>query len=381
MAKGSSIVGSIALGGVLVALVLRATTLHSVNGAPLIYRVVSNVNDLDGVEGLAPPGRVVELWVKRRNFKEGTGDARDPFAWCGWKNGGDAVRLGIATADASGVWRLSDLRHAGTTVMLFPPAPGADRCLGGLYTELLPRACEQPGIDCSAWDAPTLHWLNVRKLRPTIGAVTGSLSRAEQAAAAVADGPDDGPEPSDVVDVDENGIDTTAPGYEVGQRVTWRCGSGGTAACPSVTVHDASTAIATDPEFPFVLGTIQGHRTGGRTGERLHAARRVEAEARAAPGGVRAGLGVAAADQVVDLGRGAAPVDPCVLVAAERVVAGARLVLRDARRLALADERDRVQHRAHAERVERPVVQAPRGVVRPHGRRALEHDGAGVDAR
>ena len=166
MTKGSSIGGSVALGGVLVALVLRATTLHSVNGAPLVYRVVSNVNDLDAVEGLAPPGRAVELWVKQRNFKEGTDDASDPFAWCGWKNGGDAVRIGIATADAKGVWRLSDLRHAGTTVMLFPPAPGGDRCLGGLYTELLPRACDQPGVNCSAWDAPTLHWLNVRKLRP-----------------------------------------------------------------------------------------------------------------------------------------------------------------------------------------------------------------------
>ena len=265
MAKGSSIGGSVALGGVLVALVLRATTLHSVNGAPLVYRVVSNVNDLDGVEGMAPPGRVVELWYRQRNFKEGTDDASDPFAWCAWKNGGNAVRIGVATADAGGVWRLSDLRHAGTTVMLFPPAPGGDRCLGGLYTELLPRACDQPGVNCSAWDAPTLHWLNVRKLSPNIGALAGSVSRAEQTAAAVADGPDDGPGlgPSDVVDVDENGIDTTAPGYTIGQRVTWWCGSGGTAACPSVTIHDASTAISTDPEFPFVLGTIQGHRTGG----------------------------------------------------------------------------------------------------------------------
>src|SRR5207247_2366060 len=118
-----------ARGGVVVALVLRATPLHSVNEAPLIYRVVSNVNDLDAVEGLAPPGRVVELWFRQRNFKEGTDDASDPFAWCGWKNGGDAVRIGIATADAGGVWRLSDLRHTGTTVMLFPPAPGGDRCL------------------------------------------------------------------------------------------------------------------------------------------------------------------------------------------------------------------------------------------------------------
>src|SRR2546425_11466503 len=102
MAKGSSIGGSVALGGVLVALVLRATTLHSVNGAPLVYRVVSNVNDLDGVEGLAPPGRVVELWAKQRNFKEGTDDASDPFAWCGWKNGGNAVRARSATPRPGG---------------------------------------------------------------------------------------------------------------------------------------------------------------------------------------------------------------------------------------------------------------------------------------
>ena len=263
MAKASRIVGSVALARVLVALVLRATTLHSVNAAPLIYRVVSNVNDLDAVEGLAPPGRVVELWFKQRNFKEGTDDGSDPFAWCGWKNHGREVRIGVTTADANGIWRMSDLRDSQTTVMLFPAGPAGDRCLGGLYTEILPRACDQPGVNCTAWDAPTLHWLNVRKLRPTIGAVAGSVSRAEQAAAAVADGPDDGPDPSDVVDVDENGIDTTAPGYQIGQRVSWRCGSGGTVACPSVTVHDASTAISTDPEFPFVLGTIQGHRAGG----------------------------------------------------------------------------------------------------------------------
>src|SRR5207237_168687 len=87
---------------VLVALVLRATTLHSVNGAPLVYRVVSNVNDLDGVEGMAPPGRVVELWYRQRNFKEGTDDASDPFAWCAWKNGGNAVRIGVATAPTTG---------------------------------------------------------------------------------------------------------------------------------------------------------------------------------------------------------------------------------------------------------------------------------------
>jgi len=263
MGKRSVLLTSAGLAATLVGLALRATTLHSVGAVPLIYRVIANVNDLDTVEGLAPPGRVVELWARQRNFKEGTDDTSDPFAWCAWRNDAQPVRVAVTRADAGGVWRLSELRRSGNTVMIFPPGPGGDRCLGGLLTELLPRACDSPGVNCTAWSTPTLHWLNVRKLRPTVAAVAGSVSGAEQSSASVADGPNDGPEPSDVVDIDENGIDTTAPGLQPGQRVTWRCGAGGTAPCPSVTVHDASTAIEADPEFPFVLGTIQAHRAGG----------------------------------------------------------------------------------------------------------------------
>lgn len=263
MAKRSLIVPAVALGALAIGLALRATTVHSVGAAPVIYRVTTNVNDLDGVEGLAPPGRTVELWAKQRSFKEGEDGTPDPFAWCAWKNRGEMIQLATTRADAAGVWRLGNLRGAGNTVMLFPPGPGEDSCRGGLYTELLPRACDAPGVNCTAFAVPRLHWMNLKKLTGTIGAVMGSVSEAEQTAAAVADGPNDGPEPSDVVDVDQNGIDTTAKGYTVGQRVTWRCGAGGTASCPSVTVHDASTAIETDPEFPFLLGTLQAHRAGG----------------------------------------------------------------------------------------------------------------------
>jgi hypothetical protein len=257
------VLATIALGAVLVGLALRATTLHSVNAAPLIYRATSMVNDLDTVEGLAPPNRLVELWVKQRNFKEGYFEGPDQFAWCAWKNGGQPVRVATAYADTNGVFRIQNLRNSGNTTMIFPPGPAGDRCQGGLYTELLTRACDAPGVNCTTWNAPRLHWLNVRKLSPNVGSVAGSVSDAEQASAAVADGPNDGPEPSDVVDVDQNSIDTTAPGFTVGQRITWRCGTGGTAACPSAAVHDASTAIEADPEYPFVLGTIQGHRAGG----------------------------------------------------------------------------------------------------------------------
>jgi hypothetical protein len=263
MAKRSVILSAAGLAAVLGALLVRATTVHSVNAQPLIYRAVSNVNDLDSVEGIAPPGRVVELWVRQRNFKEGTTQTgADPFSWCAWKNNGVPIRLGWTVADGTGTWRLSNLR-AGNTIMMFPPAPAGDRCLGGIYTELLPRACDAPGVNCTSWQAPTLHWLNVRHLTDIVAATAGSVSGAEQASASVADGPNDGPEPSDVVDVDQNGVDTTTPGLTPGQRVTWRCGGGGTLECPSIAVHDSSTAISTDPEYPFVLGTIQAHRPGG----------------------------------------------------------------------------------------------------------------------
>src|ERR1051325_2217182 len=105
MGKRRIIVSSLGVAAVVAALVGRATTLHSVNAAPLIYRAVANVNDLDTVEGMAPPGRVVELWTRQRNFKEGD-DVNDPFSWCQWKNNGTPVRVGITRADAKGVWRM-----------------------------------------------------------------------------------------------------------------------------------------------------------------------------------------------------------------------------------------------------------------------------------
>jgi hypothetical protein len=250
---------------VLSGLTFRAVTVHSVGSAPLIYRVTTNNNDLDSVEGLAPPGRLVELWYKQRNFREGIADGEpgtDPFSWCSWKNGGNPVLLGYAWADGAGKWRLASLRQS-STVMLFPPVGSGTTCQGGILTQLLPRACDSPGANCTAWTPPTLNWLNVKRQNPVTATAGGAVSGAETAAIAVADGPNDGPEPSSVYDVDSNAIDTRSPGLVWGQRVSWKCSSGGTASCPSTTVHDASTITTPDPEYPFILGTIQGHAPGG----------------------------------------------------------------------------------------------------------------------
>jgi hypothetical protein len=263
MAKRTGFLASALFGVTLAALALRATTLHSVNAAPLIYRATVAVNDLDSVEGLAPPGRFVEVRARQRNFKEGEDGTGDPFQWCQFRNQGEDFLVGTSWANAQGVWKLTGLRGHGNTVPVYPAGPAEDRCLGGVYTELLTRACDAPGVNCTEPDVPTLHWMNVRRLAGGNGVTTGSVSRGEQVAAAVADGPNDGPEAPGIIDVDQNGVDTTSSGFVVGQRVTWRCGAGGTQGCPSVVIHDASTVITPDPEFPFVVGTIQAHRGGG----------------------------------------------------------------------------------------------------------------------
>jgi hypothetical protein len=109
-----------------------------------------------------------------------------------------------------------------------------------------------------------VHWLNVHKRNDgVIGTAAGAISGAERAAIAVADGPNDGPEQSSVYDVDQSFIDTRSPGLIWGQQVSWRCGCGGTAACPSTVIHDSSTVVTPDPEFGYVLGTIHGHAPGG----------------------------------------------------------------------------------------------------------------------
>ncbi len=247
---------------VLSGLTFRAVTVHSVGSLPLIYRVTTNNNDLDSVEGLAPPGRFVELWYKQRNFREGTDTGVDPFSWCGWKNNGNPVYLGGVWADAKGTWKLASLRQH-TTVMVFPGAAGHNTCQGGILTQLLPRACTWPGTACTQWTPPALHWLNVKRQNSFTATAGGSVSLAETASIAVADGPNDGPEFSSVYDVDSNGIDTRRGGLFWGQRVSWKCGTGGTAGCASVTVHDATTVQTPDPEYPFLLGSIQGHSPGG----------------------------------------------------------------------------------------------------------------------
>ena len=132
MSKRKSLV-IVAAGAVVVGvLTLRAVTVHSVGSAPLIYRVTTNNNDLDSVEGLAPPGRLVELWYKQRNFREGTeagGRTRSPGAQ--WKNNGarsSSARHGRTRAASGASPTCARPRRSCS----FRPPAGDDTCQGGL---------------------------------------------------------------------------------------------------------------------------------------------------------------------------------------------------------------------------------------------------------
>ena len=63
-----------------------------------------------------------------------------------------AIYLGSAWADATGKWRIANLRQS-TTVMLFPPAGGRQHLPGRPLTQLLPRACDAPGWQLHGVDA------------------------------------------------------------------------------------------------------------------------------------------------------------------------------------------------------------------------------------
>src|SRR5262249_17326991 len=101
----------------------------------------------------------------------------------------------------------------------------------------------------------------------------------------------------------------------------------------------------------------------------------------AAPRGMRPGLRIAAADQVVHLGSGPPPVDRRVHMGEEGIVRGAAVVLRLTRRATLRDELHAVEHGVDTEREELLEVQAAGGVVRIDGDLALQQHRPGVDAR
>src|SRR5206468_10936595 len=191
------------------------------------------------------------------------------------------------------------------------PARLADRLLGERQRQVPGPARREPGVRSDAV-LRLLAGEGILRGRwwpvPSAGAGRATMSRSAGRGASSQAG---------------TGFETEGAGHVRGGSL--RAAVAGTGAADGTVARGDPDAF--DPE--------RGHGAGRGAGGRLRPAGLVEPQAGAAPGGMRAGPGVAAADQVVELRRGTAPVDPGVRVAAERVVARARLVLRDARRPAL----------------------------------------------
>jgi len=220
-------------------------------GPPMIEQMQILFNDLKTLHGVGVPGTALTVHARQRNFREGTPrDAADPFDWCAWKNDGNPITLGSAPVGADGRWTLADLDLA-----ILPSVADGTACGGGLRTELLIDSPYGPGT------APVAYWFNVDRPTQQTGTAAGALEFADRAAIAIADGPDDGDTPYPR-DVDEDGIDLCASGIGCGAKLTWRC-NGGTLQCPQTTVHDGSTVIDADREYPFVVGMMTGHKAGG----------------------------------------------------------------------------------------------------------------------
>ena len=220
-------------------------------GPPVIDQVQILGNDLKSMHGVGVPGTSLSVRYRQRNFREGApGDANDPFDWCAWKNNGNALLLGSAVVGSDGHWALANL-----DLPILPSVPDGGSCGGGLKTELLLDSAYGAG------SAPTVQWLNLERPTSQTATVSAALEFADRAAIMVADGPDDGDTPY-ATDVDEDGVDLCASGIGCGRKVTWKC-NGGTFQCPQTTVHDGSTLIDADREYPFVVGMLAGHHPGG----------------------------------------------------------------------------------------------------------------------
>lgn len=220
-------------------------------GPPSFDKVSIIGNDFVQLDGRGLPGTGFNVWAKQRNFKEGDGDGDpiDPFANCQWKNGGNPYWLGVAYVAGNGKWSLPI--DPGNQLQAFGSSVGGDVCAAGLRTDLF----------ADGGSPPVLHWLNVAKPTGQTASVRGAIEYADEVSAVIADGPDQGDNPSYANDKDEDWYNVCASG-PCGRRVSFK-GNGGTYPAPLSAVLDSTTIISTDHEFPWLLGGLAGYKSGG----------------------------------------------------------------------------------------------------------------------
>lgn len=246
-------------------------------GIPRLRVARMEGNDLQEVRGdCAKKNTSVELQVRQQHFYRKSSlplGLGGPFEGacinnCQW------LTVGQTTSDpVTGHFTFSNLDQSQSVQLLasLPGVPGLD----GVRTDLRVRAWDPQSNRWSAWtDPPVLERFNVvwngNEQQPA--AVEATITGADKLHLTVADGPDDGDQPTIQLDVD-----TDTPNFWLGQQsgdptvlyhwtgscsppIAWCPPEWLVQLAPSITVD--APALAAHSEYPFVLGFGTATRPG-----------------------------------------------------------------------------------------------------------------------
>lgn len=246
-------------------------------GVPRILGAKMEGNDLEEIRGdCAKKNTTVQLQVRQQHFYRKSSlplGLGGPFEGacinnCQW------LTVGQTTSDpVTGHFLFPNLDQS-QSVQLLASLPGVIG-LDGVRTDLRVRAWDPQAGQWSAWtEPPTLERFNViwngNEQQPA--AVEATITGADKLHLTVADGPDDGDQPTIQLDVD-----TDTPNFWLGQQTgdptvlyhwTGSC-SPPIAWCPPEWLVQLSPAITVDApalaahsEYPFVLGMGTATRPG-----------------------------------------------------------------------------------------------------------------------
>jgi hypothetical protein len=247
-------------------------------GIPVIKNATMKGNDLNEVRGgCAPPFAAIEIQVAQQHIR------REPvcpphcpseniYSFC--INQCQWVTIASGHADKDGNFILGNL-DASQSVQLISSSPSSPNGLDGVYTAIRVRAWDPRSREWTQFtNPPFLEAFNLAwpEYEGGFAFVESRVSGAQKLLVTVADGPDDGEEPSIALDVDED-----TPNYWLSrsehaygtveyQRYGICDRSQG---CPaswlvqqSPTINVQSPPLGRGSEFPFVLGMVSASKPG-----------------------------------------------------------------------------------------------------------------------
>ena len=245
-------------------------------GVPLLLGASMSGNDLDTVRGgCTVTGSTVQLQVRQQHFYRKSSlpvNLGGPFEGacinnCQW------ITIAETTSGFGGHFSFDDLDESLSVQLLaaLPSVPGLD----GVRTDLRVRAWNPTASQWSAWtEPPTLEAFDIlwNGNEGAFGAVETRITGAEKLHLTIADGPDDGDQPTIQLDVD-----TDTPNFWLGQQtgdptvvyhwtgscsppIAWCPPDWLVQLAPSITVD--APAFGAHAEYPFVLGMATATRPG-----------------------------------------------------------------------------------------------------------------------